>query len=98
MRTIKHLYETHRDKGNIYIYLKKDAMRYQFLVDAWQEGFTFGDGIPALFKSPAAMICLTQEGYLVYPGTYGAMGIHLSNDRTRVDYEKYIHDEEDYLI
>ena len=98
MRTIKHLYETHRDKGNIYIYLQKEAMRYQFLVDAWQEGFTFSDGIPVLFKSPAAMICLTQEGYLVYPGVYGAMGVQLSNDRTRVDYEKYIHGEEDYLI
>ena len=96
MRKIKELIGI--DK-KVYILLKTNAIRFRFMSDAELEGITYGDGAKTNERLVDDIMSLQQDGTICCLGWAGRMCYHdSSNAVSRVDYEKYITDSEDYII
>ena len=53
----KTIEELSHSNGRVYVYFKTEAICCQFLIQAEQEGFTFGDGVKPTKRSH----CLWQQ-------------------------------------
>jgi len=96
MRTIKELLQ-HGKK--VYIVLPTKAMQYRFMSDADREEITFGDGVQATDRMASDIMALLPSGHICFVGWAGRMCFKLGGNAVfRVDYEKYISEEDDYLL
>lgn len=96
MRTIKELLQYGK---KVYIVLPTKAMQYRFMSDADREGITFGDGIKATARIASDIMALLPDGHICFVGWAGRMCFKLGGNAVlRVDYEKYISKEDDYLL
>ena len=83
----------------VYILLKTNAIRFRFMSDAELEGITYGDGAKPTERPVDDIMSLQPDGTICFLGWAGRMCYHHSNNAvTRIDYEKYINDSEDYII
>ena len=85
-----------KTEGDIYIFLRNEAIGKRFLQDAEDEGFTLGEDKPTLH--PYAWVMALHDGTVNYVGTNGRIRFQCGDTRDfhRVDYEKYIAGAEDY--
>lgn len=96
MRTIKELLQF---KKKVYIVLPTKAIQYRFMSDADREGITFGDGINATDRMAGDIMALLPDGHICFVGWAGHMCYRLGGDTVlRVDYEKYISGETNYIL
>ena len=100
MRTIHEI----TSKGNyVYIQMKTEELGRKFLELANKEGYGFGDGKPLSEKEPADLIAIQPDGILSYVGfighvAFGSGARKLGDlDNLRVDFEKYLRGDEDYI-
>lgn len=96
-KTIRELTELN---GRVYVYLADEATGRQFLEQAEQEGFTFGDGVEPTQRHWSVLMAVNHDGTINYVGTSGRIawssGAKTVGGETliRVDYRKYLaHDE-----
>ena len=95
MRTIKQLIGKEQ---KVYIVLKNKAIKFRFMSDAEYEGITFGDKVKPTERIPDDIMALQADGTICYLGWAGRMCYHnRKHNISRVDYEKYILGEENYL-
>ena len=96
MRTIKQLIGKEQ---KVYIVLKNKAIMFRFISDAEYEGITFGDKVKPTERTPEDIMALQADGTICYLGWAGRMCYHSSKHNIlRVDYEKYILGDENYLV
>ena len=96
MRTIRNLINQEK---KVYILLNNKAIQFRFMSDAELEGITYGDGAKATERPVDDIMSLQPDGTICFLGWAGKMCYHhSSNAVTRIDYEKYITDAEDYII
>ena len=96
MRTIKKLINTEK---KVYIFLKNKAIQYRFMSDAEREGITFGDKVKPTERQVDGIMALRHDGTICFLGFVGYMCYyHGGNAAIRIDYEKYIDGEKDYVI
>ena len=92
-QTIKQLSQL---DGRVYVHFKTDALCRQFLIQAEQEGFTFGDGANPTERHTSDIIAVNNDMTINYVGTVGhiAYGSGTKYIRAkkliRIDYEDYI--------
>ena len=96
MRTIKDLV---KNEKKVYIYLRNSAAEYRFMYDAEREGITYGDGVKPTERPVDDIMALHNDGTICFLGWAGRMAYHYSKDAVkRIDYEKYINGDAEYLI
>ena len=96
MRTIKNLINKEK---KVYIFLRTKAIRYRFMSDAEREGITYGDGIKATDRIVEDIMALQPDGTICFLGWVGRLCYHHSkNTAIRIDYERYIDDDQVYII
>ena len=96
MRTIKELVGK---EEKVYIVLKDKATQLRFQSDAEKEGITFGDGAKPTDRPVDDIMALKPDGTICFLGWAGRMCYHNRREKIlRIDYEKYIKDEQDYTI
>lgn len=96
MRTIRNL--INQDK-KVYILLRTKAIQYRFMSDAEREGITFSDGVKPTERIADDIMALQANETICFLGWAGRICYHYSKDTAiRIDYEKYIDGEADYLI
>ena len=97
MRTIKELITT--DK-KVYILLKTKAIQYRFMSDAEREGITYGDKATVTERPVDDIMALRPDGTICFLGWAGRVCFHYAtqNNIVRVDYEKYINGDVNYMI
>lgn len=95
MRTIKEL----RDTGKkIYFYLANEQIGNEFLKDAENEGYRFGDGEMPTARKPDDIMAITEKDELCYVGWAGRVCFHYQPENViAVNYERYKQGAEDYL-
>lgn len=59
------------DSGRIYVYLATESIGRQFLQDAENEGFTFGDGVKPTERHMSDIIAVNDDMTINYVGTIG---------------------------
>lgn len=84
-------------KDDIHVWLRNAEIGQRFLQDAESEGFTVGGGRPT--TKPYAMVMALRDGTINYAGANGMIRFQCGDteDFHRVDYEKYVSGEEDYM-
>lgn len=96
MRTIRELIGR---EDKIYILLSSKPIRYRFMSDAALEGITYGDGVPATDREVEDIMALRPDGTICFLGWAGHMCYHHSEGSVlRIDYERYISGDPDYVI
>lgn len=75
---LKDLLSSH--SGRIYIYLANNDICRQFLQDAENEGFTFGDGTKPTLKHSSDIIVLNADLTLNYVGFVGHAAFQSANE------------------
>ena len=96
MRTIREIIS--KEKA-VYIFLKDRAVAYRFLSDAEREGLTIGNDVKPTKAHISDIMRLHKNGNLSYVGIIGRICFQSNADSAiRVDYEKYICGEADYII
>ena len=96
MRTIKELLQYGK---KVYLVLHTKAMQYRFMSDADREGITFSDGVRSTDRMAGDIMALLPSGHICFVGWVGRMCFKQGgNTVLRVDYEKYINAEDDYLL
>lgn len=96
MRKIRDLINNEK---KVYIYLRNKATEYRFMSDADREGITYGDGVKTTERAVDDIMALHNDCTICFLGWAGRMAYHYSKDTVkRVDYEKYINGETEYLI
>ena len=96
MRTIKELLQYGK---KVYLVLPTKAMQYRFMSDADREGITFSDGVRSTDRMAGDIMALLPSGHICFVGWVGRMCFKQGgNTVLRVDYEKYINAEDDYLL
>lgn len=86
-------------KGRIYIYCKDERIGKQFMQDAEKEGYRFGKIKPT--ENGWSNIIAVEHGLqLSFVGFVGHMNFQCGSSKnlTRVDYEKYINDDKNFLF
>ena len=82
----------------VYIYLQNKATEYRFMSDAEREGITYGDGVKPTERPVDDIMALNSDGTISFLGWAGRMAYHYSKDTVkRIDYERYICGDNDYL-
>ena len=95
MRTIKQFIG---QANHIYFKMSNREVCKQFYEQAAKEGLLFG-GINPTYKETTDLVALLSNGEICYVGWAGRMCYHNRKQNIlRVDYEKYILGEEDYLV
>ena len=96
MRTIRELI---REEKKVYIFLRNKAVAYRFVSNAEREGITFGDGVKPTERPVDDIMALHDDCTICFLGWAGRMAYHHSkNTVKRIDYEKYINGDVDYII
>ena len=97
MRTIKELINNEK---KVYILLKTKAIQYRFMSDAEREGITYGDKATATEHHVDDIMALQPDGTICFLGWAGRMCYHYArqNNIVRVDYEKYVSGNADYMV
>ena len=96
MRTIRELI---KEEKKVYIYLCNKATEDRFISDAEREGITFGDGVKPTERPVDDIMALHDDGTICFLGWAGRMAYHYNKSAAkRIDYEKYINGDVDYLI
>ena len=96
MRKIRDLINNEK---KVYIYLRNRAIVYRFMSDAETQGITYGDGVKPTERPVDEIMALRPYGTICFLGWAGRMCYHYGKDQAiRVDYEKYINNENEYLI
>ena len=97
MRTIKNLTQ---EGKKVYILLKDKATQYRFMSDADREGVTYGDGVKATERNVDDVMALQSDSTICFLGWAGRVCYHYAkqNNIIRVDYEKYVNGDIDFLI
>ena len=96
MRTIKQLINPEK---KVYIRLRGKAIRYRFMSDAEREGITYGDKVKPTEREADDIMALLADGTICFLGFVGRMGYHSgANNIIRIDYEKYIDGDPEYII
>ena len=97
MRTIKELINNEK---KVYILLKTKAIQYRFMGDAEREGITYGDKATATERPVDDIMALQPDGTICFLGWEGRMCYHYArqNNIVRVDYEKYVSGNADYMV
>ena len=83
------------NKGRIYVYLATTSIGKQFLLDAENEGFTFGDGEKPTKRKPASIMAINRDCTINYVGTVGRIAFQATNKigndpLVKIDYRKVI--------
>lgn len=95
MRTIKQLIG---QANHIYLRMSNTEICKQFYEQAMNEGMLFG-GINPTYKETTDLVALLPDGNLCYVGWAGRMCYHYAHEGViRIDYEKYVNGETEYLI
>ncbi len=96
MRTVKQLISNGK---KVYVKLNNNAIGYRFLSDAQREGLTFSDGTELCTCMPDDVMAISVNGEISYLCWAGRIVYaHASDLIIKVDYEKYINEEQDYII
>lgn len=97
MRTIKELISNEK---KVYILLKSKAIQYRFMSDAECEGITYGDNVKPTERPVDDIMALQSNGTICFLGWAGRVCYHyaIQNNIIRVDYEKYISGDADFII
>ncbi len=96
MRTIRELINSEK---KVYIFLGSRAIRYRFMSDAELEGITYGDNAKPTERQVDEIMALNPDGTICFLGLVGRICYHAGGDTViRVDYEKYIDGQEDYIV
>ena len=87
----------------VYVYLRDEVIARRFLQDAENEGFTFGDGEKPTARPGNNLYVVNCDWTISHVGWAGHMAFQSAKrigeqELIRVDYEKYLLGEEDYLI
>ena len=92
-KTIKSLI---RMNGRVYVYLANSDVGEKFLLQAEQEGFTFGDGAKPTEQHYSEIMAINHNRTINYVGFVGCMA-YGSGTKTigkekliRINYQKYI--------
>lgn len=102
MRTIKNLVEQNNDK-KVYVYLANDEIGNKFMQQAESEGIAFNDGVKPTERNYAEIMAVNNDFTINFVGSVGRMafgsGTESIGDKKllRVDFEKYIKGEKDFL-
>lgn len=96
MRTIRDL----SNQGKrVYIYLRTEKIRQCFIDDATKEGITFGDGVSIAERGIDDIMALNADGTVNFLCWGGRMMWQCGGEQIiRVDYERYVDGDGDYLI
>ena len=95
MRTIK---QFNGQANHIYFKMSSRGVCKQFYEQAEKEGLLFG-GINPTYKETSDLVALLPNGEICYVGWAGRMCYHNSHEGViKIDYEKFMNDEEEYLI
>lgn len=98
-RTIR---ELAKQDGKVYVYLANDEIGNQFMQQAEDEEFTFGDGVKPTARGYAEIMAVNHNIIINFVGANGRIafgsGVKKIGDENfiRVDFEKYIAGNEDY--
>lgn len=96
MRTIRELIDQEK---HVYIFLRTEELQNQFMRDAEREGITYGDGTKSTERKVDDKMALQADGTICFLGFAGRMSYHYNKESViRVDYEKYIAGDDDYII
>ena len=89
-KTIRELSEMN---GRVYIFLRTPELGRRFLLQAEQEGFTFGDGEKPTARQYAEVMAVNRDKTINYVGTngriaYGGGAVKIGSEPLiRIDYE-----------
>lgn len=92
-KTIRELSEIN---GRVYIFLRTPELGRRFLMQAEQEGFTFGDGEKPTARQYAEVMAVNRDITINYVGTngriaYGGGAVKIGSEPLiRIDYEKLL--------
>ena len=92
-KTIRELSEIN---GRVYIFLRTPELGRRFLLQAEQEGFTFGDGEKPTERQYADVMAVNRNGTINYVGTNGRIAYRSGAEKIggetliRINYETYI--------
>lgn len=99
-RTIKDLLSK---KGRIYVYLANSEIGNEFMYRAENEGFVFEDGMKPTSRRYASVMAINNNYTINFVGFIGYMAFGgaktIGNSKlVRINFEKYINEDEDYYI
>ena len=92
-KTIRELSEIN---GRVYIFLRTPELGRRFLLQAEQEGFTFGDGEKPTARQYAEVMAVNRDITINYVGTngriaYGGGAVKIGSELLiRIDFEKLL--------
>lgn len=100
---MRNVTELSKSNGKVYVYLRNEVIVRKFLKDAENEGFTFGDGEKPTARPGNDLYVVNCDWRISHVGWAGHMAFRSAkrigeHKLIRVDYEKYLLGEEEYLI
>lgn len=100
---MRNVTELSKLNGKVYVYLKDEVIARRFLQDAEDEGFTFGDGEKPTARPGNNLYVVNRNWTISHVGWAGHMAFQSAKyvgeqELIRVDYEKYLIGEENYVI
>lgn len=100
---MRNVTELSKSNGKVYVYLRNEVIVRKFLKDAENEGFTFGDGEKPTARPGNNLYVVNRDWTISHVGWTGHMAFQSAKrigekELIRVDYEKYLLGEEEYLI
>lgn len=99
---MKTIFELSQLEGRVYVYLANVAVGEQFMKQAEDEGFTFGDGATPTERCYAEIMAVNKDKTINYVGTNGRIAFGAGakkigdQDLIRVDFAKCLAGEENY--
>ena len=89
--------------GRVYVYLATEEVCKQFLKDAENEGFAFGDGEKPTARPGNNLYVVNRDWTISHVGWTGHMAFQSAKriggqEMIRVDYERYLLGEENFVI
>ena len=97
LRTLKQLAEK---EGKVWVYLDNEEAGKAFLRQAQEEGFHFGDGVCPCAREWFYVMGLHSDMTICYASLYNwtlSFAAHAEGTPVRIDYEKYMAGEADFL-
>ncbi len=96
MRTITNLI---KPGFHVYVLFDNHSLCRQFLIQAEWEGFSIGDKQKPTEIEETDVLAVLPDRKLCHLGFASRMALHSSqNNIIRIDYEKYINGEQNYLV
>ena len=100
---MRNVTELSKLNGKVYVYLRDEVIARRFLQDAENEGFTFGGGEKPTARPGNNLYVVNCDWTISHVGWAGHMAFQSAKrigeqELIRVDYEKYLLGEEEYLI